>query len=159
MSEPETTLRFHSSRFGDLEIPESKTIQAPEGIIGFPDITRYVLLDPSAGQSLFLWLQAVDDPNLAFILANPLDFIPGYTLETSEPDLMRINISEKSHPALFVIVTVPQNDPDKISANLLAPILYFEDENSIYQVVLESGNWPLRQPLLADDDLDSGEVQ
>jgi flagellar assembly factor FliW len=159
MSEQEAIMRFHSSRFGDLEIPESRMIRAPEGIIGFPDITRYVLLDPSAGQSLFLWLQAVDNPDLAFILANPLDFIPGYALETSEPDLQRIKISEKTYPALFVIVTVPMNDPDKISANLLAPLLYFEDENSIYQVVLESGNWPLRQPLLASDDPDSGEVQ
>jgi len=159
MNESNPILRFHSTRFGDLEIPAGKVVEAPEGIIGFPDIKRYALLDPSAGQSLFLWLQAVDEPDLAFILANPLDFIPDYTVEASEPDLGHLDISQKSPPALFVIVTVPPNNPDNISANLLAPLLYFESDNSIHQIVLEKGDWPLRQPLLMKDDIDSGEVQ
>ena len=159
MTETEPTIRFHSSRFGDLEIPESKIISVPEGIIGFPDSKRYVLLDPSGGESLFLWLHAVDKPDLAFILANPLYFVPDYGIETSEPDLKRLDLLEKSAPALFVIVTVPENNPDGINANLLAPILYFESDNSIHQIVLEKGDWPLRYPLLVQSEQASGEVQ
>ena len=169
MSQKESILKFTSSRFGDLEIPEKRIIKAPEGIIGFPGEKRYVLLDPSGGQSAFIWLQSMDRPDLAFVLTDPSAFVSGYEISTDEPDLDRLGIMDKSTPALFVIVTVPKNDPDRINANLLAPLLYFDSEKEIYQVVLEKHDWPLRAYLLAQDDMgepgenegseSSGEVQ
>jgi flagellar assembly factor FliW len=160
-------IRFSSSRFGELEIPESKVINVPDGIIGFPDYTRYALLDPSGGRSLFLWLQAVDEPNLAFIITDPLVFLPEYRIHGSEPDLQRLEVEKKAPPALFVIVAVPPNDPDRVSANLAAPLLYFEADNTLHQIVLETEEWPLRHYLIpegsrshAGGDLrDSGEVR
>ena len=148
MTDTDSKISFSSSRFGSLEIPESRIIRVPEGIIGFPDITRFALLDPSKGESVFLWLQAVDNPDLAFIITDPLAFIPEYVLDLAEPDLQRLDIAAKPPPALFVIVTVPPNNPDNVSINLLAPLLYFESENSLYQIVLEKADWPIRYPLL-----------
>jgi flagellar assembly factor FliW len=45
-------------------------------------------------------------------------------------------------------VTVPRDNPDAVSANLKAPLLYFQDDATLHQVVLERADWPLRFPLL-----------
>ncbi len=156
MTETQPTIRFKSSRFGDLEIPEEKVIRVPDGIIGFQEFKRYVLLDPTGGESLFLWLHCVDDPDLAFVIADPLAFVPGYRIDSSEPDIDRLNVAQKPAPALFVIVTVPPDDPDKINANLIAPLLYFESDNSLYQIILENADWPLRYFLLGEGRSDPG---
>lgn len=148
MTDTGEKIKFTSSRFGEIEIPEKDLIHVPEGIIGFQHLTRFALLDTSGGESQFLWLQAVDEPKLAFIITDPLIFVPGYGIDMSEPDLARIGAMQKSPPALFAIVTVPQDNPDSISANLLAPLIFFEKESLMYQVVLEKGNWPIRCPLL-----------
>ncbi len=159
MTETDPTIRFSSSRFGDLEIPRDKSITVPYGIIGFPDFKRYALLDPSGGQSLFLWLHSMEDPDLAFIITDPLAFIPDYRIESDEPDLKRMGLEGRPAPALFVIVTVPPDDPDGINANLLAPLLYFEDDNTVHQIVLEKGDWSLRHPLLRKEEPKPDEVE
>ena len=148
MTENDPILSFNSSRFGDLEIPAERLITSPEGIIGFPDFRRYALLDPSAGQSAFIWLHAVENPDLAFIVTDPKVFFPDYEIRTDIPDLQRLGLLEKEPPAVFVIVTVPANNPEKINANLLAPLLYFRSDNTMFQVVLEGTDWPLRAPLI-----------
>jgi len=159
MSETEKMIEFESARFGKIEIPESDIIHAPEGIIGFPRVTRYALLDPSGGQSLFLWLQAIDEPKLAFIITDPMMFVPGYAIDRAEPDLDRIGVSEKHPPALFAIVTVPPDNPDGITANLLAPLLFFEKDNLLYQIVVERANWSIKEPLMRSEGSDkSGEA-
>jgi flagellar assembly factor FliW len=156
MTDSHQIVRFSSSRFGDIEVPADRLITVPDGIIGFPDFTRYALLDPSGGQSLFLWLHSVDSPDLAFIITDPVPFVPDYRIDASEPDLDRLALAGKEPPALFVIVTVPENDPDMISANLLAPLLFFESDSTLHQIVLEKGNWPLRYHLLAEERCDAG---
>lgn len=148
MSDFSKTIKISSTRFNEVEVSEDKIINAPEGIIGFPEHRRYVLLDPSGGKSIFLWLQSVDTPDLAFILTDPTLFVPDYQILLSEPDVARLGVENRSKPALFVIVTVPQDDPDNSTINLLAPLLYFADENEIFQILLEKGNLPIRYPIL-----------
>ncbi len=152
MTEIDRLIRFSSSRFGDLAVPEDRIIKVPEGIIGFRNFNRYALLDPSGGESLFLWLQAVDEPDLAFIITNPLAFVQDYEIDTAEPDLARLGIEKRASPALFVIVTVPHDDPNNANANLIAPLVYFEDDNTLFQIVLEKSEWSLRHPLVPPEE-------
>jgi len=151
--------KFNSSRFGEIEIPEDRLITVPEGIIGFPEQKTFALLDPSKGTSVFLWLHSVDTPNLAFIVTDPHLFEPDYFIDTREPDLNRLGLMDKGSPALFVIVTVPPDDPDGVNANLLAPLLYFETDHTLYQVVLELEEWPIRHKLVQHDGEDSDHAE
>jgi flagellar assembly factor FliW len=161
--------RFLSSRFGEVEIPENLVIHVPDGIIGFPGYSDFALLDPSGGQSMFLWLQSVDKPELAFIVANPIEIAADYTIDLSEPDLIRLGVAEKNPPALFVIVSVPPDNPENVNANLIAPLLYFDSDKTLFQIVLEKKAWPIRYFLFAQENSEdatpisethkSGEVQ
>jgi flagellar assembly factor FliW len=56
-------------RFGALDLKEDVFIHFPWGIPGFEDLKRYVLLDHRTGP--FQWLQAVDNPEVAFVVCSP----------------------------------------------------------------------------------------
>ena len=79
-SPQQTAVRqFTTSRFGAIEIKETEIIKFPEGLLGFNHLHEYVLLkDPK--QEPFLWLQSLEDPNLAFVVVSPFLFFPGYEI-------------------------------------------------------------------------------
>ena len=62
-------ISFDTSRFGRLEVGKDKIIDFPTGLIGFPDIKRFILMDYK--DTSLKWLQAVDDPDVAFIVTPP----------------------------------------------------------------------------------------
>jgi flagellar assembly factor FliW len=147
MSETSDILRFNSSRFGEIEVPKDKILHVPEGIIGFPDDHNFAILDASGRESLFLWLQSTRTPDLAFIITDPFALVGGYRIMSDEPALVRINIDPMAPPAIFAIATIPEDNPDRVSINLMAPLIYFAGKNLLYQIVLEKEEWPLRHYL------------
>jgi flagellar assembly factor FliW len=115
-------LKFQTSRFGEIVVDDNDIIQLPEGLIGFPELVRYVLLDHDA-DSPFKWLQSVDDGNMAFVVISPLTFRPDYTVEVSEDEISGLKLEQSEDAVVSVIVTIP-TDPKKMSANLKAPLVF-----------------------------------
>ncbi len=54
------SLEIETSRFGTIVIEEEQIFRLPEGIIGFPEWTRYILLNHREG-SPFQWFQSVEN--------------------------------------------------------------------------------------------------
>jgi flagellar assembly factor FliW len=115
-------LKCQTSRFGEIMVDENDIIQLPEGLIGFPELVRYVLLDHDS-DSPFKWLQSVDDGNMAFVVISPLTFRPDYTVEVSEDEIAGLKLEKAEDAVVSVIVTIP-SDPKKMSANLKAPLVF-----------------------------------
>jgi GTP-binding protein EngB required for normal cell division len=77
-------LKVKTTRFGEIEVPENDVIHLPLGLIGFPELKKYVLLDHDK-ESPFKWFQALEDGAIAFVLIDPnipptkidLEFING----------------------------------------------------------------------------------
>jgi flagellar assembly factor FliW len=76
-------MKFVATKFGQLNFQEEEIIVLPKGILGFSQLTRYILLE-NEGRGPFKWLQSVEDPNVAFVIADPLDFFPNYKMEIDE---------------------------------------------------------------------------
>ena len=57
-------IQVKTSRFGDIEVQEGDVIELPHGLIGFPELKKYVLLDHDK-DSPFKWLQSLDDGAIA----------------------------------------------------------------------------------------------
>jgi flagellar assembly factor FliW len=115
-------LKIQTSRFGELEIDASDIITLPEGLIGFHELVKYVLLDHNA-DSPFKWLQSLDDGNMAFVVISPLTFRPDYTVEVTEEEISLLELVNPDDAVISVIVTIPM-DPKKMSANLKAPLIF-----------------------------------
>ena len=143
--EPEMTkTRKINSRFGEIEYEPGKTILFPEGMIGFEELRHFVVMPNDEGQPLF-WVQSVEDPCVAFILADPTLFFPDYQLRPGKPELDKLDLDKKGDCFVLTVVTV---HPDgQVTFNLAAPILFAPEKNRAIQVILENAGYPSRVPL------------
>ncbi len=136
-----------TQRFGQLEIDEGRILTFDEGLPGFEAIHRFVLLQPDEG-SLFMWLQAVDDPRLAFVIVNPNDFFSGYRLELSEEDRRHLGLASADEGAAFAIVVVP-DDPREMTANLKAPVVVNPETRHGRQVIVNTKGYGLKHRIVS----------
>lgn len=144
-------MKFFTTRFGNVEIDDKKIITFRKGILGFPDLHEYAILD-SNDKSPLKWLQAIKDPAVAFVITDPLIFIPDYKIDVYRSDIEDIGVEKLEDVLNFVIVTVPRN-PKKMTANLKGPILINTKNNEAKQLVLDDPKYDLRYRLLADEDM------
>ena len=136
-------LSFPTSRFGTVEVDDGEVVRFPRGLIGLGG-EQFALLGPE--EDTIRWLHAVDDPDLAVPVANPWAFFPDYAVELSDEEAERIGVTDPATAQVLVVVRADE-DPGRISANLLAPILVSAGVG--HQVMNEASWAPLREPLLS----------
>ena len=136
-----------TTRFGQLEVDPEGLITIPSGVLGFPEQEKYVLLD-SQDDSPFKWLQAVDDPNLAFVLIDPELIDSKYKVAIDESMVQLLKIRELSECLVFAIVTL-NKDPRKVTANFLGPIIINPKNRLGQQIVLSDSSYTARHKILA----------
>src|SRR6218665_1294624 len=96
-------VKVSTTRFGEIEVKEADVIELPSGLIGFPELKRYVLLDHDK-DSPFKWLQSLDDGAIAFVLINPLLFKPEYTVEVTEVEVSDLELKNEDDAVISVII-------------------------------------------------------
>lgn len=129
----------HTERFGPIEVPETKLIRMQKPILGFENLETFVLVEQDDFHP-FMWLQSVEQPELAFIVANPVVFFPDYRVEVHQKEVGDLLIDSLEHVEMYVIVTVPE-DPEHISVNLQGPIVVNTDNNLAKQLVLVNSTY------------------
>ena len=111
----------HTSRFGAVRIAADDVIQFPEGILGFNELRRFILLDDPSDE-IFVWLQSCEEPGIAFPVLEPELFKTGYKIQLTKHDLETMKLQTDEGLRCFAIITIPQ-DPTLMTANLKAPIV------------------------------------
>ncbi|MCC6544065.1 MAG: flagellar assembly protein FliW [Nitrospirae bacterium] len=144
-------MKLYTSRFGEIEIDEDKVIIFHSGLLGFADVKHYVLLDNMNNPDIpFKWLQAVNEPDLVFVVIDPLLLCPDYNSEIDEHVLRELNMNGLADCCIFVIVTIPHEMPEMMTANLQGPLIVNLKTGEAKQFVLLDDKYPLRYPLLQD---------
>ncbi len=139
-------MQIETTRFGKIEIEEKKIIFFTSGILGFPEAKRYVLI-PHRQNSPFFWLQAVDVPELAFVVVDPRLFFPDYAPKLPPEVLKELHLKEGDELCFLSIVTIPKEKPEEMTVNLLGPVVVNITRRLAKQVVLDARRYPLREPL------------
>lgn len=134
-----------STRFGTFEVPDGSIVRFPSGLLGFPEQQQYVILDHDT-EAPFKWLQSVDEPDLAFVLMDPATFHHDYHVEVPADALAEIKGEQRDDLTLVVILTIPSDDPGRITANLRGPLLISHKTKLGKQLVLPE-EFPTRHPL------------
>jgi flagellar assembly factor FliW len=138
-------VKVATTRFGELEIEDTKVIAMPDGMLGFRG-KRYILLDPGKG-SPFTWLQSVDNPGLAFVVVDPLRFFPDYRVKLTADEYQKLLLNEGDEIVFLTVVTMAR-EPENITVNLQGPVAVNPESMTARQIVLE-GNYLPRHPLFA----------
>ena len=132
-------MKVETTRFGTLEVPEPSCYEFPGGILGFPDVARYVLFDNPGGGPL-KWLQAVEVPGLAFVCCDPTLFLPGYRAAVRRDDLVDIAL-ERAEDGYVLVILVIGKDPADTTANLLGPVILNVPKRLGKQLVLSDSGY------------------
>ena len=135
-------MKIATFRFGELEIPDENIITFPKGIIGFEQFKKYVLLEREDSDP-FCWLQSLEDPNVAFVVINPVIFFKNYKIEVHFKELEDIKVTALEKIETYVIVTIPE-DISKMSVNLLGPLVVNLENNNGKQIVLTNSNYTIQ---------------
>jgi flagellar assembly factor FliW len=138
-------VKCHSTRFGSFEVRDESIVTFPSGLLGFPEQQRYVILDHDT-EAPFKWLQSVEEADLAFVILDPAVFHPDYRVDVPADALTEIRDEKRADLALVVILTIPSEDPGRITANLRGPLIISHKTKRGKQLVL-SEDFPTRFPL------------
>ena len=145
-------MKIKTTRFGTITIEEEKIISMPFGMLGFPDVRRFVMLQHKE-DSPFFWYQSVDDPMLAFVIMSPFLFKPDYNVDV-ENGLKEMSWNEKekqNNLELYVVVNIPKGVPDKMTANLIGPILINNKIHQAVQMVISDSPYTHKFPLVREN--------
>lgn len=136
-----------TTRFGKVQIAQEDVINFPEGILGFNDLRRFVLLD-DPNDEIFAWLQSCEVPDIAFPILEPEIFAAEYKPVLTKNDNESIRLEAGQSPRAFAIITIPE-DPTLMTANLKAPILINVKLKMARQCVLQDNQLQIREPIFA----------
>lgn len=133
-----------TTRFGTVSIAEDRVIAFPKGLLGFPENTRFCLLEP-ADDACFFWLQSCDDPALAFVVTDPNFFVPEFSVPIRQEQMEAMKLPSLSDAQVFVIVNKIDNS---LTGNLQGPLVINTLTRTGEQFVLAEKRWTTRHTLV-----------
>lgn len=139
-------MRIDTTRFGQIDIDDKRIIQFSDGLLGFPEAHRFVLLE-HAPNNPFHWLQCLDDPALAFVVMDPMMVEPRFREAIPEQAARELGITGAKEAAVLTIVTVDRTN-QRITANLLGPLVIHPETLKAKQVILEDSSYSTKHDLV-----------
>jgi len=143
-------MQLKTVNFGEIEINEEDVIIFPEGIPGFEDSKKYVLIGNESNEAVFFWLQSVDIPELCFVVTDPFMVYDGYGVDVEDEDVELLELTDPKKVLTLTIVVIPENI-NEIRVNLKAPILINMEKKLGKQIIQKNDNLPIRYYLGKSD--------
>ncbi|MGH1479888.1 MAG: flagellar assembly protein FliW [Geminicoccales bacterium] len=140
-----------TTKFGDLEIDESKIVNFVDGLYGLEQHHTFVLTSVPDWPDVFKLLQAIDDPQLSLIVL-PLEGIGGPIdpVDFSQACQM-LGFNEELTAVLGIVTMRAQSSNQVFTVNLKAPVLIDTESRQGRQHVFASEKYDLRHPLPVDE--------
>lgn len=135
---------IQTSRFGQLEVDSKRLIRFAEGVLGFPQQKEYALIQTGQGSG-FYWLQAVEVPDLAFVVCDPRLFVADYQVPVKLEELEGIELTNPEQAQVFVIVNKVD---DLLTGNFQGPLVVNVANRKARQLVLSDKRYATRHPLM-----------
>ncbi len=146
---------LETKHFGKIDYCEESIIKFDNGIPGFDHVKKFLLIDSPEENSIFKWLQCIEDVQLAFAVVNPFQIKEDYDFEIGDDDTKALGIEDPEDVVVYSILVVPE-DLAKVSMNLKAPIIINAKGRKGAQIVLDTDKYTVRHYIL--DELRRREV-
>lgn len=134
------------SCLGTVTVAEEDVITFPQGILGFEEYKHYTVLEQP--DSVFRFLQCIDEPQLAFVVMFPELVDADYSVTLTKEQRALLEIDQPEDGVVYGIVTVPEQVAE-MTINLQAPVVINKRKNIGAQVVLVDGKYHTRHNVLA----------
>jgi flagellar assembly factor FliW len=132
-------------RFGECTYAKSDVIAFPWGIPGFAKHHRWLVLtlDEQPG---YVWLQSLDDLNVALPAANPWSIFESYDPKLPGYAFVSLDVKNASEFTLLCVV-VAQAGGEAMPINLAAPIVVNLRSRNARQVLCDNPAYTSTEPI------------
>lgn len=139
-----------TTRFGDVDVPESSFFEMVNPILGYDDERKFVVIEHNE-QSNFRWLQSVTSPEIAFVVTVPGFFGIDYSFELPEDTQEELDIHSAEDILALNIVVIPHENPRRSTINMLAPIIFNINNKKGTQIILSGSPFKIDYPLFMEE--------
>lgn len=138
-------MKFTSKYYGDIEYEEKEIMTFNNGILGFSDFKKYIIV-PLKDNENFYMLQSLEDEDVGVILINTFEFFKDYEISLKDDVIKALDINEEKEVMVYSVVTL-NSELENITVNLRAPIIININTFLGEQIILDKENYLIRQPL------------
>lgn len=135
---------IQTTRFGPVDIDESRIIEFPAGLLGFSSYKKFALLQPD-DNGVFFWLQSTDSADLAFVVTDPALWLPDFQANIRKEQMEELGLREVGDAQVLVIVNKREQS---LTANLQGPLVVNSANRTAMQLVLAEKKWSTRHELV-----------
>lgn len=140
-------MRLETRQFGEVDYDETQLVTFPQGIAGFEEYTRYLLVE-TEDYLPFLLLLSVEEPEVGFPIVPTSAVWEGYAPAVPDEELKVLELAGPGDkPMVFCIVTLGKGRSE-ITANLRAPIYMNTAKRIGAQVIVGDDSYPIRHEIL-----------
>lgn len=143
-------MKINTVRFGEIEIDKERIFEFVLPIIGFDELKKFVILDLNK-DNFFKWLQSVEDPNLAFPVVSVFSMNVDYSIDLPDNIVDILKIQDVENLLVMNIASIPQNNPQGTTINLLAPLVFNLESLLAGQVILSGSGYDISFPLFKNN--------
>lgn len=136
------------TRFGRIEYVDEDVVTFRDGLIGFPELQSFLFLSTKP-ESPFRWLQSIDVPAMAFLVADPCALVAGYQPELPNEALIDLGIGTDSPAMLLATASIPRGKPEDMTLNLAGPIVVNAELRVGKQFVLDDDAYTIKHRVIA----------
>jgi flagellar assembly factor FliW len=133
--------------FGSFDVAEHDTLVFAEGLPGFEQCRRFVVLSSPDIDPLHC-LQAIDGPPASFLAIDPRVVLPDYRCTLSDADRLKLGVTNDEPLVWLALVTM--DTAQGPSVNLRAPVIVNPARMVGFQMMPHNSAYPLRHPLAAE---------
>ena len=126
----------------------AEEVSFPAGLLGFPDLTSFRLLEPVDAYPM-KFLQPVGRDDIHFVCIDIGAINMDYQVPLSEEDARALAIESPADALVLALVVIPA-DPRQMTANLAGPLLLNLKTRVGRQIVLNTEQFPLKYPVFPD---------
>lgn len=139
----ETFMRIKTAQFGEIDVDEDKILNFPNGIIGFEDCRKFILVSDEELEP-FQWLLCIDEgkEEIGFPLLMPFILVPDYFDDLPKDIVEELKKDEDCPLNILNVVTIKGRD-GKMTLNLRAPIIIDVEKKEGKQIILPKESIPV----------------
>ena len=143
-------MEIKSIILGTVEVEEKAVYRFERGLYGLEEHQCFALIIPDRTMP-FAYLQAVEEPGVCLLLADPFQFNRKYEFDLAQSELELLQAAGPESIEVWATVTTPGETLESATMNLLAPIVLNVQKQLGCQVVLHDSGYDTKSPLFPQE--------
>lgn len=139
-------LKKFNTRIGEIEVDDDEIIIFEEGLPGFENLKKYVILTLEETYPI-MWLLSLEDELISFPIIEPKLVKIDYKVKFPGEIADKLGIKNVEDAAVFAIMTIPHDNPDEATVNLKAPLVISKNTNKGIQYIIDDDTLSLKHKI------------